>query len=56
LDLEEWTSFNELRAWSQVVAHLKWPLLLAFLALLALVVIAERTLFRMAGKIRLSRQ
>jgi len=49
---DEWTSFNELGAWSQVVAHLKWPLLIALLAFLALVVIAERTLFWVAGKIR----
>ena len=49
---DEWTSFNELGAWSQVVAHLKWPLLIALLAFLALVVVAERTLFWVAGKIR----
>jgi len=48
---DEWTSFDELGAWSQVVAHLKWPLALALVALLALVVIAERTLFRLAARI-----
>ena len=49
---DEWTSFNELGMYSQVVSHLKWLLVAAFVALLALVVIAERTLVWMFRKLK----
>ena len=39
---DEWTNFNELGAYAQVVAHLRWQLLTGLLLLLALVVAAER--------------
>ena len=39
---DEWTSFNELGAYAQVVAHLRWQLLTGLLLLLALLVATER--------------
>jgi steroid delta-isomerase-like uncharacterized protein len=39
---DEWTSFNQLGAYAQVAAHLRWQLLGGLLLLLALVVAAER--------------
>ena len=39
---DEWTSFNQLGAYAQVAAHLRWQLLGGLVLLLALVVVAER--------------
>ena len=39
---DEWSSFNELGAYAQVVAHLRWQLLAGLALLLALVVVLER--------------
>jgi steroid delta-isomerase-like uncharacterized protein len=39
---DEWTSFNELGAYAQVVSHLRWQLLTGLLLLLALLVATER--------------
>lgn len=39
---DEWTSYNELGAYAQVVAHLRWQLLAGLALLLALVVVLER--------------
>jgi steroid delta-isomerase-like uncharacterized protein len=39
---DEWTSFNQLGAYAQVVAHLRWPLLTGLVLLLALLVATER--------------
>ncbi len=41
---DEWSSFNEMGAYAQVIAHVKWYLLAAFVAFLLLVVMAERLL------------
>ena len=41
---EEWSSFNEMGAYAQVIAHVKWYLLAAFVAFLLVVVMAERLL------------
>ena len=41
---DEWSSFNEMGAYAQVVAHVKWYLLAGFVAFLLVVVIAERLL------------
>jgi predicted ester cyclase len=39
---EEWSSFNALGAYAQVVTHLRWQLLAGLVLLLALVVVVER--------------
>jgi predicted ester cyclase len=39
---DEWSSFNELGAYAQVAAHLRWQLLVGLALLLALVVATER--------------
>jgi steroid delta-isomerase-like uncharacterized protein len=39
---DEWSSFNEMGAYAQVIAHVKWYLLAGFVAFLLVVVIAER--------------
>jgi steroid delta-isomerase-like uncharacterized protein len=39
---DEWSSFNELGAYAQVAAHLRWQLLAGLVLLLALVVVTER--------------
>ena len=39
---DEWTSYNELGAYAQVAAHLRWQLLAGLALLLALVVVLER--------------
>ena len=39
---DEWSSFNEMGAYAQILAHVKWYLLAGFVALLLVVVIAER--------------
>ena len=39
---DEWNSFNELGAYAQVAAHLRWQLLGGLALLLALVVVTER--------------
>ena len=39
---DEWTAFNELTIYRQIVSHLKWPLIGMFIAFLAVVVILER--------------
>jgi steroid delta-isomerase-like uncharacterized protein len=39
---DEWSSFNELGAYAQVMAHLRWQLLAGLVLLLALVVAIER--------------
>ena len=39
---DEWSSFNEMGAYGQVIAHVKWYLLAGFVAFLLVVVIAER--------------
>jgi steroid delta-isomerase-like uncharacterized protein len=39
---EEWSSFNEMSAYAQAVAHLRWVLLAGLVVVLALVVAAER--------------
>ena len=41
---DEWSSFNEMGAYAQVIAHVKWYLLAGFVAFLLVVVIAERLL------------
>jgi steroid delta-isomerase-like uncharacterized protein len=41
---DEWSSFNEMGAYAQVIAHVKWYLLAGFLAFLLVVVMAERLL------------
>jgi steroid delta-isomerase-like uncharacterized protein len=42
---DEWTTFNELKALSQVVAHVRWQLAAIAAALLLAVVAAERALW-----------
>jgi hypothetical protein len=42
---DEWTTFNELKALSQVVAHVRWQLTAIAAALLLAVVAAERALW-----------
>ncbi len=42
---EEWTVFNELRAYRQVLAHLKWTLLGILVAVVVAIVAAERAAF-----------
>ena len=39
---DEWTAFNEMTIYRQIVSHLKWPLIGMFIAFLAVVVILER--------------
>ena len=39
---DEWSSFNEMGAYAQILAHVKWYLLAGLVALLLVVVIAER--------------
>jgi hypothetical protein len=39
---DEWTAFNEMTIYRQIVSHLKWPLISMFIAFLAVVVILER--------------
>jgi hypothetical protein len=41
---DEWGSFNEMGAYAQVIAHVKWYLLAGFVAFLLVVVMAERVL------------
>jgi hypothetical protein len=41
---DEWSSFNEMGAYAQVIAHVKWYLLAGFVGFLLVVVIAERLL------------
>ena len=41
---DEWSSFNEMGAYAQVIAHVKWYLLAGFVGLLLVVVVAERLL------------
>jgi steroid delta-isomerase-like uncharacterized protein len=41
---DEWSSFNEMGAYAQVIAHVKWYLLAGFMAFLLVVVMAERLL------------
>ena len=41
---DEWSSFNEMGAYAQVIAHVKWYLLAGFVAFLLVVVMAERLL------------
>ena len=41
---DEWTSFNEMAAYRQVIAQLKWTLLGILLALVAAIVVLERVL------------
>ncbi|MFI5336058.1 MAG: ester cyclase [Opitutales bacterium] len=48
---DEWSSFDEMGAYSQVIAHLKWPLLGILVVLLAAVVVAERILGRVFSRI-----
>jgi len=48
---EEWSAFNELQGYAQVVAHLRWLLVLAFIGFVAAVVVGERTLCWAAVKI-----
>jgi steroid delta-isomerase-like uncharacterized protein len=53
---DEWTSFNALGAYAQVLAHLRWPLLAGLVLLLALVVVLERLAWsgfrRLVAKLR----
>ena len=53
---DEWTNFNALGAYAQVVAHLRWQLLAGLMLLLALVVAAERLAWygfrRLVAKLR----
>jgi predicted ester cyclase len=39
---DEWTAFDEMTIYRQIVSHLKWPLIGMFIAFLAVVVILER--------------
>jgi steroid delta-isomerase-like uncharacterized protein len=39
---DEWTAFNEMTIYRQIVSHLKWPLIGMFIPFLAIVVILER--------------
>jgi steroid delta-isomerase-like uncharacterized protein len=39
---DEWTAFNEMTIYRQIVSHLKWPLMGMFIAFLAVVAILER--------------
>ncbi len=48
---DEWSSFDELGSYAQVVAHLKWKLLAALIALLALFVIFERLAWGVLKKV-----
>jgi len=48
--VEEWTSFSETGAYLQVLAHLKWWLMITGLLLLTLVIAIERIVWRMVGK------
>ena len=41
---DEWSSFNEMGAYAQIIAHVKWYLLAGFVAFLLVVVMAERLL------------
>ena len=41
---EEWSSFDEMGAYAQVIGHVKWYLVAAFVAFLIVVVITERLL------------
>jgi hypothetical protein len=41
---DEWSSFNEMGAYAQVIAHVKWYLLAGFVAFLLVVVMVERLL------------
>lgn len=41
---DEWGSFNEMGAYAQVVAHVKWYLLAAFIGLILVIVAIERSL------------
>jgi hypothetical protein len=41
---DEWSAFNEMAAYRQVIAQLKWPLLGIFLAFVAAIVVLERAL------------
>ena len=44
---DEWSSFNEMGAYAQVIAHVKWYLLAGFVAFLFVVVMVERLLCRL---------
>ena len=39
---DEWSSFNELGAYAQVIAHVKWALFAALLGLVAIIIAVER--------------
>jgi hypothetical protein len=41
---DEWSSFNEMGAYAQIIAHVKWYLFAGFVAFLLVVVMAERLL------------
>ena len=41
---DEWSSFNEMGFYAQIIAHVKWYLLAGFVAFVLVVVIAERLL------------
>ena len=41
---DEWSSFNEMGAYAQIIAHVMWYLLAGFVAFLLVVVMAERLL------------
>ena len=41
---DEWSSFNEMGAYAQIIAHVKWYLLAGFVVFLLVVVMAERLL------------
>ncbi len=49
--VEEWSSFSETRAYLQMLAHLKWWLVLAGLMLLTVVIAVERLVWRLARKV-----
>jgi steroid delta-isomerase-like uncharacterized protein len=44
---DEWTSFNEMGFYAQIIAHVKWYLLAGFVVFLLVVVMAERLLCRL---------
>jgi len=47
---DEWTTWNDTGAYLQVLAHLKWVLVLAFVGFVAAIVVGERTLSWAAAK------
>ena len=49
--VEEWSSFSETGAYLRMLAHLKWWLAFAGLAVLALVIAIERLVWRMVRKV-----